>query len=435
MSSDTASRLREALTDPAADPAPGRHRRTGVWARAVVKDSARGRVWFPLDGIRALAAVVVIAYHAWQNQIGAALSPETQPGRLANVLGAGAATAVTLFLMVSGFLLFRPIAAQALENDRSISPAGLLLRRVSRLYPLYVVTVLVMWGISNPTVPGHWQDLLLHLTFTQVYSDHYIFWTIGPSWTLAVEFHFYLVLALLIVPVARGTARLGNRWARVAFLALPGLAFVAVGLAWVAYQALVREAPTDDWSVWFSPLTMAPSFGVGMLLAIPSALNRSLPSLLREVMMVLAVVWVAVLPFRVPVEVIGESSDYLWRQVLIPAAALLLAGLALTGDRPSRLLQLRPLVWVGSLSYGVYLLHEPVLRLARWSGLLPARDGDVIDIVPVTVVVMSGAVLLAWISNRVLENNAARFFAQFDRHGRPREYYPHLVGRTEGTDR
>ena len=415
--------------DTSSEAGPGRHRRSGGWARAVVKDSASGRVWFPLDGVRALAAVVVITYHAWQNQIGATLAPDEHASVLANVLGAGAAAAVTLFLMVSGFLLFRPIASQALEDDRTLSPAGLLLRRFSRLYPLYAVTILVVWAASNPNVPGHWEDLLLHLTFTQVYSDRYIFWTIGPSWTLAVEFHFYLFLALVLVPMARGTARLRNRWARAGFLALPGLAMVAVGLAWVGYHALVRETPTDDWSVWFSPLTMAPSFGVGMLLAIPSTLGWSLPSLLREVMVLVGLTWIATLPFLVPVEVVGESSDYIWRQVLIPPTVLLLAGLALTGVRPARLLQLRPLVWVGSLSYGIYLLHEPVLRLARWGGLLPARDGDAWDIVPVAVVVLTGAVLLAWVSNRVLESNAARFFAQFDRQGGPREYYPHLVGK------
>lgn len=430
MTAQTTDRLPD---DRAELTAGGRRRRSRGWFTTVVKDSASGRVWFPLDGIRALAAFVVISFHAWQNQIAGGTGPDSEPGQFANVLGAGAATAVTLFLMVSGFLLYRPIARQALENDYSISPAGLLIRRVARLYPLYVVTVLVVWAMSNPTVPGHWQDLLLHLTFTQVYSDHYIFWTVGPAWTLAVEFHFYLVLALLVVPLARGTARLRNRWARTSFLAAPGVAMMLVGFAWVASQALVREAPIDDWSIWFSPLTMAPAFGVGMLLAIPSALGRSLPSRLREAMMVLGVVWVVVLPLRVPVEVIGESSDYLWRQALIPPAAFLLAGIALTGERPSRLLQWRPLMWVGGLSYGIYLLHEPVLRVARWSGLLPARDGDLIDVVPVAVVVMSGAVLLAWISNRVLENNAARFFAQFDRHGRPREYYPHLVAERDAS--
>ena len=60
----------------------------------------------------------------------------------------------------------------------------LLFRRMARLLPLYYTIVLVVWAVTNPSLPGHWQDLLLHLTFTHVYSDQYIFWTDGPAWSL-----------------------------------------------------------------------------------------------------------------------------------------------------------------------------------------------------------------------------------------------------------
>ncbi len=84
----------------------------------------------------------------------------------------------------------------------------LLFRRMARLLPLYYVVVLVVWTTTNPSLPGHWQDLLLHLTFTHVYSDDYIFWTVGPAWSLGVEFHFYVLMALSVPLVAcRSTPR------------------------------------------------------------------------------------------------------------------------------------------------------------------------------------------------------------------------------------
>ena len=71
--------------------------------------------------------------------------------------------------------------------------------------------VLVVWALTNPSLPGHWQDLVLHLTFTHVYSDQYIFWTDGPAWSLAVEFHFYVLMALCMPLVHAAVRRTSTR--------------------------------------------------------------------------------------------------------------------------------------------------------------------------------------------------------------------------------
>ena len=103
---------------------------------------------------------------------------------------------VDMFFVLSGLVLWLPVARSCADGTAGRPGRVLLLRRMARLLPLYYAIVLVVWVSTNPSLPGHWQDLVMHLTFTQVYSDQYIFWTDGPAWSLAVEFHFYVLMAL-----------------------------------------------------------------------------------------------------------------------------------------------------------------------------------------------------------------------------------------------
>ena len=114
---------------------------------------------------------------------------------------------VEMFFVLSGFVLWLPVAKAALDARTGRPGWVLLFRRMARLLPLYYAVVLVVWTTTNPSLPGHWQDLLMHLTFTHVYSDDYIFWTIGPAWTLGVEFHFYVLMALSVPLVHLGVRR------------------------------------------------------------------------------------------------------------------------------------------------------------------------------------------------------------------------------------
>ena len=139
---------------------------------------------------------------------------------------------VEMFFVLSGLVLWLPVARALVADEETRSGRAMLLRRTARLLPLYWTVVLVVWALTNPTLPGHWQDLLLHLTFTHIYSDQYIFWTDGPAWSLAVEFHFYVLVALSF-PVIRWAR---NRWPGsvgrlVCLLGLPALLLV-VGLVY-----------------------------------------------------------------------------------------------------------------------------------------------------------------------------------------------------------
>jgi len=118
---------------------------------------------------------------------------------------------VNLFFVLSAFLLALHYARSALAGIPSPSGRAFVVRRAARIVPLYVVAILVVWALRNPVLPGDLTDLAEHLTFTQVYDQQRIFYTIGPAWSLAVEVQFYLALALAGVGACAVCARLEPR--------------------------------------------------------------------------------------------------------------------------------------------------------------------------------------------------------------------------------
>ena len=89
------------------------------------------------------------------------------------------------------------------------------------------------------------------------------------------------------------------------------------------------------------------------------------------------------------------------------------------------LLEWRPLAWVGSLGYGIYLIHEPILRLLGHLGVLPAPAPGMTFLVS-TVLVAVPTVLLAWLSSRTIEIAGPKLLATIDGGGKARDYYPHV---------
>ncbi|MGH3863499.1 acyltransferase family protein [Actinokineospora sp.] len=226
---------------------------------------------FDLEGYRALAALVVIIFHAYQhNRYGADWTWPLQ-GTLWHDVLMNADMLVDMFFILSGFLLGLPYAKAVLGVGKPRPARAFLLRRAVRLIPLYMIVVLVVWSISNPVLPGDWRDLLLHLTFTHVWSDEKIFYTDGPAWTLGVEAHFYLLLALLGSLGQRYLAPVASRRERIAVMVAVPSGLIAVSLLYKCWAVYVRGFPVESWSIWFNPVAKLDIFAVGLLLAVASA--------------------------------------------------------------------------------------------------------------------------------------------------------------------
>ena len=114
-------------------------------------------------------------------------------------------TGVTLFFILSGFLLFMPYVKALVFEHEWPSLRTFYVRRVLRIFPGYYVSLFLIIFLAFPQYlqPAHWRELFLFLTF-QMDSDIATFQRInGPFWTLAIEWQFYMLLPFLA---------LGFRW-------------------------------------------------------------------------------------------------------------------------------------------------------------------------------------------------------------------------------
>ncbi|HVE68213.1 MAG TPA: acyltransferase [Solirubrobacteraceae bacterium] len=298
---------------------------------------ARGyRPW--LDGVRAVAVLMVVAQHVL--------------GHIPVDLGF---VGVGLFFALSGYLI-----TSLLLDERSacgsVSLRSFYLRRGARLFPALLLVVLVCNALF--LLQGDYGPLtgsLTALTYTANYAQILkpdLVPGYGPTWTLAVEEHFYVVWPLVLLWV---TDRYGLRTALKATLAVCVAAFL-----WRAALALIH-APYS--LVGIGSLERADALLYGCAAAIAVRLGWR-P---RTWVTLAGVVTIAVLPiaFR------HETYDALvvGNVVLAVAGAAVVVGLDYAAPAWLRgALSLRPLVVVGLLSYGIYLWHGPLMRIAAEAG-------------------------------------------------------------------
>jgi peptidoglycan/LPS O-acetylase OafA/YrhL len=356
-----------------------------------------GRRLAGIEGLRALAASSVLVYHAWLYS-----EPNGVPVGLdtpASVPFESLSLGVTLFFVLSGFLLYRPFAAAALEHRGSLSVSAYFRNRALRILPAYwvilVITGLVLQstlvrergeldggGLTDPL------DFASSAFFVQGYRPGTVVTGIGPAWSLAVEAVFYLVLPLLgALALALATRSRTDRQRSLALVAPAGLLLV-VGLAGkLAAATLVQgTGPGGGWNAdWHSVLVrsflaQADLFSFGMVVAVLHIeLKRRalrLPSGWQVVAIAVAAPIAAVSAIRLA-SVDGQFS-YMPENTLIAAAfAVLVAIAVLPGleggpSRLSRMLEAPVAVTVGLISYSVFLWHEPLVRWLTDHGLTAA---------------------------------------------------------------
>ena len=315
--------------------------------------------------------MTVIVFHAYQFCRGSTGSQGAFGTSVAGHLLLGLDAMIAWFFLVSSFLLYGRVVRAGLAGGPVPSPRDFLVRRAVRLLPLYWIAITAVWALRNPALPGDWRDLLEHLTFTQVFDSKRIFYTIGPAWSLSVEIMFYVALAMITGAVVRACGRRESVRARAWLLALPALAILAVSFAYQAYAVLIEHAAYDDWAAWFGPLAQMWAFGFGMLIAVGVGVRRErpLPAYPLLAMRALAVV---LLLGGIALRGTGTGTNMLFRDVSGVGYALLVASsvFAPEGALWRRALALRPFLWVGLISYSIYLWHEPILLALNGHHLL-----------------------------------------------------------------
>ncbi|WP_291384350.1 acyltransferase family protein [Devosia sp.] len=290
-----------------------------------------------IDGLRAMAVVPVVLYHA------------DVPGFGSGYLG------VDIFFVISGYLITR-----ILIGESPPTLLGFYERRLRRIAPALLVVMLATAVIGFAILtPVRLQELAASILFAPVANFWFMTQSVymGPTaadtplihlWSLAVEEQFYLLFPLVLW----GTSRMGRRW-QLGILA--GIAAISIGLStilaqWDANQAFFRS-DTRAWELL-----------LGAVCAVAPA-----PRLLRSISNSLAVaglLLIMVSYFLLPGPV---APTLLSLPVCVGAGLILIFGG--TPSLPMRLLGSAPLVGLGLISYSLYLWHQPLLAFARIQNL------------------------------------------------------------------
>lgn len=312
-----------------------------------------------LTGIRFVAAAWVVAFHilrfneddlrAEHPFLAAVIWPIASQGDLG----------VDLFFMLSGFVLAHNYLSR-LGPDPGVAATGRFLwARIARIWPLYVVAVLigglalllrqVLFG-SDPTVPLTFGKLAEQVLMIQQWTDPdvaYTSWT-TPGWSISAEWLAYLSFPVLAVVVWRLQKVVGPRL-------LAGLAILTLLplLVWMADA----ESQGEPW-MWVGRL--ASEFTCGMLVA---AALPTTPSTRPRSWGVIAIgISAGMVAWFYLVEAVG--LPWLGAQVMV-AFPFLIVALARGEGRLVDLLSTRALVVGGGLSYALYLVHSPMIKFFR----------------------------------------------------------------------
>lgn len=319
--------------------------------------------------MRAIAVLCVVVVHA--AFFGDADSGSL-PGRLLAHLNIG----VTIFFLISGFLLFRPFIAHRGGGPPAPAVADYAKRRFLRIFPAYwlVLTVLlVLPGLPSVNYQHVWpMYALLHtlpITSGPQCSALVTRCGLAQTWSLVAELSFYLVLPVYAGATERLTRGLSLRaWAATQAALLAALATISVVLEYV----LLNPAPLwFGWTVCGTALW----FALGMGLAVTSVVvqgrgtERAMSLWMSRAaggLWVLAIAGYVLLCLALPPSMFFlTSAQRLVSHVAFAGIALLLLGpITLAGDPGgivARITRGRLMQWLGLISYGIFLWHYPVV--------------------------------------------------------------------------
>lgn len=347
-----------------------------------------------LTGLRAVAALLVVGAHAafWTGRY----TPDLAGGAFSRL-----EIGVAVFFVLSGCLLFRPWLRAAAGERELPSARAYLRRRARRVLPAYWITVVATYTIylfrddASETGQG-WSGFLRNITLTQIYGPGHLHTGLTQMWSLAVEATFYLLLPvigwLLVVVVCR-------RERRPVRLGIALFVLAAVTPLWTLV--------THHTDITFTARLWLPGFiawfAGGMLLALASVTfercNPYVAGLSALYFLLLACTPLAGEATIVPSEAAAAST----KSVLYLLFATSLMAPLVIGDRPGplgRLCSSAPMVWLGEISYEIFLVHLVVMEFVVEMLGYRTFQGSTVGVFVVTV---AFSVPIAWALHRTLE--------------------------------
>ncbi len=284
-----------------------------------------------LTATRGFAALMVVVFH---------FGTEVFPFNKAEQFFTGGNLGVSYFFVLSGFVLYYTY------RQREISFGDFMKRRLARIAPLYyfalmlTVAIPLYAALKHGISPGgeFWRGITLNALFLQAYIPGYALSGNSPGWSLSIEMFFYLLFPLLLW-VARKNERRFVVYAIAAYLLSQAIHLTMV-------RALPGNAGLSHDFVYYNPLWhlngfMAGISGAILLLHTQSKANRFAPAL-SGILIILLINW---------------RPLSLHNGLLAPVFVFFMIALA---QNEPKVLKWSPLILLGEISYGIYLLQEPV---------------------------------------------------------------------------
>ncbi len=300
-----------------------------------------------LDGLRAVAVLLVVLVHSCQYAVSWAKGSESHFLAWSYYGWSFGRFGVHLFFVLSGFLLFLPYAEAIWGDARWPDWRRFYVRRMRRVGPAYWVSLLVIGAVAAAPL----SDVVLHLAFLHNATGSTFHSINTVYWSMAVEVQFYLLLPVLALVVRK--CRL---WALAALLCVTPFTEVAI------HMLEGRRAATDDAllrAVLSTPAYLTVFFEGASVAVLWVLIQRG--ALSGRVWSRLGLAGCLVLPaaFTFDVRVSDSFSGKLfifWNSAIgFGFAALLLV--VLTSPRVARVLSVRALTGLGLISYSVYIWH------------------------------------------------------------------------------
>lgn len=325
---------------------------------------ARG-IRLDVQGLRAIAVLAVLVYHAKSNWLPAGY------------------VGVDVFFVISGFIITALLSARVGKIDLAAFYAS----RVKRILPAYFVMLGVVTIVSAVLfLPADFAFFLDSLKSSALFTSNKYFAGFGSyfapkadelpllhTWSLAIEMQFYLFFPLLVMCLPTR-------------LRVAGFAMLAAALfAWAGYRVM----GSGNGKLYFALLARVPEFMVGALVALLTR-KRELPASLAGMAGCVGIV----LLIGAFLFIDKQHFPGFWAILPCVGAALIIAA---QRGPVNAVLATAPMVWLGGISYSLYLWHWPILAFIRYyTGQYELSPGWL-------VVFVVGSLSLAWMSYRFVE--------------------------------
>ncbi len=369
-----------------------------------------------LDGLRGVACIMVFLYHLrWAAQPSTLEPLKLMVGSLnLEFLLRKFDIGVSIFFVLSGLLLSIPFWRAFFEKQPAPELRRYLWRRACRIVPAYYAVLVAVYLLQGGTYTFYGAiDFLLHATFLHNFADA-TYHSLHPDlWTIGIEFQFYLILPLIMAAAGFFVRKCGAAMGLLALIATCWLVDIAATAALLSAEPIIadRFLSATGSVIYGTVFSYLKHFAFGIVAAF-AVLRGSFSRKTADLICLAAMAATAA--------IITFGTEGCWHRTTAlgwPLSPLILAILAASLARSETCARIFSMKWIattGTISYGIYLWHDLILR-AAFSGTLRGNySGFPLLFVggSIAVIVTLAIATLSW---RFIERDAIRTPYPFNR--------------------